>query len=117
MRRGKVSDNISQRQKEFFLIFIHLRSPRSLSIQYGLTEITSDYTNVINVADGIYHEDYDPYRGYANDIAILKLESEIPLSNLAVPAVLPKQGDATPENKPAILVGWGLNYVRLFLMK
>lgn len=53
-------------------------------------------------------------RGHLNDIAVLKLESKIPLNNLAVPTVLPIQGEATPENQAAILIGWGLNYVSLF---
>lgn len=48
---------------------------------------------------------------------MLKLQTEIPLDALSVPTLLPRQGDATPEDQNAVLIGWGLPYVSIILFR
>lgn len=44
-----------------------------MSIQYGITEISSDKTQSIDVEEIFVHEEYSPAKNYANDVAVLKV--------------------------------------------
>ncbi|XP_071054342.1 trypsin-1-like [Onthophagus taurus] len=99
--------------KNFVLTAAHCvrgSSPSSLSIQYGLVEISADATNSIQVEKVVYHERYTPINGYRNDIAILKLSSDLPLSDTVKPIVLPKFEQNFEGWSSATLVGWGLSH-------
>ncbi|KAJ9580882.1 hypothetical protein L9F63_023943, partial [Diploptera punctata] len=60
----------------------------------------------------IIYEQYDPEDNYKNDIALLELESALPLSqaNNIQAVKLPQQDATTAANKTATVMGWGHIY-------
>ncbi|XP_071054049.1 chymotrypsin-1-like [Onthophagus taurus] len=97
--------------KNFVLTAAHCvqgHTPSTLSIQYGVVEISADTTNSIQVESLVYHDNYAPADGYRNDIAVLKLSSDLPLSDTVKQITLPKLEQNFEGWSSAILVGWGL---------
>jgi len=92
------------------------RSASSLSIQYGVTQISSS-GNVIQVSKVAMHEAYAPWNAYANDIAVLTLDSAIVYGDSAQPVALPEQDEAPPAGDISILAGWGYPYTGGSVMK
>ncbi|XP_044269857.1 trypsin-3-like [Tribolium madens] len=90
-----------------------------LSVQYGIVEITSGDSapNVVQVSKVIFHENYTMGNGYINDIAVVQLAKPILFGDLVKPTNLPIAFNATPENSPALLAGWGLPYSGGTVMK
>jgi secreted trypsin-like serine protease len=78
------------------------------TVQYA-TQFISSVGNIINVDRYIIHEKYIQIGEYrANDIAILKLKSPIPLGPKAQLTKLPPPYYEVPENENnCTLVGWG----------
>ncbi|KAB0804633.1 hypothetical protein PPYR_01603 [Photinus pyralis] len=86
----------------------HCLSNRKYSIQYGVLQLSSDNTNSIDVEKIMRHEYYDPYNRHANDVAVLKLMSAIPIDNVNVrPTTLPSQAESAPDGNWGVLAGWG----------
>ncbi|KAF2882708.1 hypothetical protein ILUMI_23441 [Ignelater luminosus] len=96
---------------------VHRQLSLSLSIQYGVTTISSNRVNSIGVRRIYIHRKYSPLRSYANDIAVLKLRSAIPLGECIQPVKLPLQGEIPPAGKSAVLSGWGLSKTGGIVMK
>ncbi|KAF7994093.1 hypothetical protein HCN44_011362 [Aphidius gifuensis] len=67
----------------------------------------NDLRKIYQVAYVIFHEGYDPYNNWINDIAILKLSSEINFSVLSKAVSMPTK---TPSNTVRV-TGWGINPV------
>ncbi|KAF5295151.1 hypothetical protein FQR65_LT10539 [Abscondita terminalis] len=82
-------------------------STSGMSIQYGIIDISDDSFNSINVKKIIQHEEYTGAFPYHNDVAVLLLESEIPLGELASPVTLPAQDEQPISNSVSLLAGWG----------
>ncbi|KAK4874969.1 hypothetical protein RN001_014329 [Aquatica leii] len=82
-------------------------SSSGLSVQYGVIDISSDNHNSVNVIKVTRHEKYSSFFPYPNDVAVLKLESDIPISALASPVNLPEQDEQPISNSASILAGWG----------
>ncbi|RZC40948.1 Trypsin domain containing protein [Asbolus verrucosus] len=95
-------------KKERFRTF----SVSSLSVQYGVTTISSDADapNVVKVSKLAYNEEYTPDYGYKNDVAVVELATPIIFGPDAQPVKLAPAFNSTPENSPALLSGWGLPY-------
>jgi len=79
----------------------------STSIQYGVTVRTGSGSNVIRVVQTIRHPGYVNFQ--RNDIALLRLESPIPLSSTAQPTRLPPPFYEVPGSFETdfIAIGWG----------
>ncbi|XP_030640922.1 chymotrypsin-like elastase family member 2A [Chanos chanos] len=54
----------------------------------------------------IVHENWDSYR-IRNDIALIKLQTPVTLSDSISPACLPPSGSILPNNFPCYVTGWG----------
>ncbi|XP_066547101.1 chymotrypsin-like elastase family member 2A [Amia ocellicauda] len=54
----------------------------------------------------IVHEQWDSAR-IRNDIALVKLQSAVTVSNSIMPACLPASGTILPNNAPCYVTGWG----------
>ncbi|XP_063911253.1 trypsin-like [Zophobas morio] len=88
------------------------RYPTSLlSLQSGLTTISSGFNapNVARVSKIMVHENYTGGGGYYYDVAVVKLDTKLTYGPTVQPVVLAPAGNATPENAPATLIGWGLD--------
>ncbi|XP_017770207.1 PREDICTED: chymotrypsin-1-like [Nicrophorus vespilloides] len=85
---------------------VYRKPPSGFTIQYG-TIWLGTIKNIIDVEDIIVHEDYDPYNGHKNDIAILKLEDAIEFSDDVQPTVLPKAFQEVHPESESVLAGWG----------
>ncbi|KAH8295330.1 hypothetical protein KR018_009992 [Drosophila ironensis] len=102
--------------KQFAMTAAHCtdgRKAEQLSIQFGVTEISANGSNVVKVKKIIQHEDYNPFNHYANDISLLMVDEPFPLDGVTVAAVqLPELGFSTPQTDAGgegVLIGWGLN--------
>ncbi|XP_071054056.1 chymotrypsin-1-like [Onthophagus taurus] len=82
----------------------------NLSIQYGLIKISEDVTNSIPIMKVITHESYDRENYDRNDIALLKLTFEIPLSESVQPIKLPTEEQTFEAWSIGTLTGWGASY-------
>ncbi|XP_013097368.2 chymotrypsin-2-like [Stomoxys calcitrans] len=89
------------------------RVASQLSIQYGSTMISVNSTNVVGVKRIIMHENYNPAKSFANDIALLELTGSLIYNyKTMAPVTLPDpyyEIDQVPEGAPGVLAGWGLN--------
>ncbi|XP_031330576.1 trypsin-7-like [Photinus pyralis] len=86
----------------------HCMDSGKYTVQYGLLEISSDYTNSIDIEKVFTHEEYNPSKNHINDVAVLRLASAIRLDNANLkPVTLPSQGEAAPDGEWAVLAGWG----------
>ncbi|KAJ8683975.1 hypothetical protein QAD02_019767 [Eretmocerus hayati] len=56
----------------------------------------------------IQHEDYNPDDSYANDIALIKLDSPLTYTELIKPVPLPDSHEKIPAKSVAVVSGWGL---------
>ncbi|EFA01277.2 serine protease P40 [Tribolium castaneum] len=90
-----------------------------LSVQYGIVEISSGDSapNVVQVSKVTFHENYTAGNGYINDIAVVEVTKPIVFGAYVQPTNLPIAFNATPENSPALLAGWGLPYSGGTVMK
>ncbi|XP_055903826.1 chymotrypsin-2-like [Eupeodes corollae] len=85
------------------------KRPSSISIQYGVTVISSSGPNVATVKKIIVHENYSPINNYADDIALLQLEGRLSINDKTIGQLkLPKQGFEVPADDMGTLIGWGL---------
>lgn len=80
------------------------------TVQYGATQITRTGDNIIRVARWIRHGSYSSST-LRNDVAIVQLESPIPLGPTARPVKMPQRFREVEGNwvTPAILTGYGLD--------
>ncbi|KAH8268565.1 hypothetical protein KR026_008996 [Drosophila bipectinata] len=89
------------------------RSADTLSVQFGVTDISIYGPNVVRIKKIIQHEAFDPDHQNANDIALLRVEMPFVFDGIRVaPVQLPTVSFATPQldaGVEGVLVGWGLN--------
>ncbi|EDV42032.1 uncharacterized protein Dana_GF17773 [Drosophila ananassae] len=89
------------------------RSASTLSVQYGVTDISVSGPNVLGVRKIIQHEAFDPNHQNANDISLLMVYIPFKFDGIKVaPVKLPTVSFATPQSDAGaegVLIGWGLN--------
>ncbi|XP_076132508.1 chymotrypsin-like elastase family member 2A, partial [Alosa pseudoharengus] len=71
--------------------------------------VTEDAAQFINAGQIIVHEKWNPFF-IRNDIALIKLETPITVSDTIMPACLPEAGFLLPNNAPCYVTGWGRVY-------
>lgn len=87
--------------------------PLETTVQYGTDTITQWGSNIIFAKEWFIHPDYD-FRNITNDIALIQLNSSIPLSASAQPVKLPPKFYEVEESweVKGKLTGFGYNEVR-----
>ncbi|XP_033167167.1 chymotrypsin-2 [Drosophila mauritiana] len=102
--------------KHFVMTAAHCTNGRpadTLSIQFGVTNISAMGPNVVGIKKIIQHEDFDPTRQNANDISLLMVEEPFEFDGVSVaPVELPALASAVPQSDAGVegvLIGWGLN--------
>ncbi|XP_026839785.1 chymotrypsin-2 [Drosophila erecta] len=89
------------------------RPADTLSIQFGVTNISGVGPNVVGIKKIIQHEDFDRTRRNANDISLLLVQEPFEFDGVSVaPVELPVQAFAVPQSVAGVegvLIGWGLN--------
>uniref|UniRef100_A0A1I8N239 Uncharacterized protein n=1 Tax=Musca domestica TaxID=7370 RepID=A0A1I8N239_MUSDO len=90
--------------------FTFIRSPKDLVIQYGSNELKPLNPQYKNVERIVKHEGYNP-TVTIHDIALLKLETPLPIYPSIWHVQLVEDPTTAYENKEVILIGWGLNEV------
>ncbi|CAL8124019.1 unnamed protein product [Orchesella dallaii] len=73
----------------------------------GERVLLSPYQKLIHIADHIIHPEYEPPRIY-NDIAILRLSTQLSLDRYVLPACIPTPLKAPRANSSLEACGWGL---------
>ncbi|KAG5281681.1 hypothetical protein AALO_G00047610 [Alosa alosa] len=71
--------------------------------------VTEEAAQFINAGQIIVHEKWNPFF-IRNDIALIKLETPITVSDTIMPACLPEAGFLLPNNAPCYVTGWGRVY-------
>ncbi|XP_055849536.1 mite allergen Der p 3 [Episyrphus balteatus] len=88
---------------------VQYKKPSSISVQYGVSTISSKGPNVATVKKIIWHENYIPTSRYDDDVALLQLEGRLSFNGKTIAAIkLPEQGFEVPGGDIGTLVGWGL---------
>ncbi|KAH8295323.1 hypothetical protein KR018_009991, partial [Drosophila ironensis] len=89
------------------------RGAETLSVQFGVTDISVNGPNVVAVKKIIQHVAFDPTHQNANDISLLMVERPFVFDGLTVaPVKLPSMASGTPQldsGVEGVLIGWGLN--------
>lgn len=87
-------------------------SLKVLTVQYGITDISTYFQNVAFVKEVKCHKNYK-VKSLDNDIALLRLTDRLKFSDTVSKVALPSQGfQALTGYKNAVLIGWGLNKVK-----
>jgi len=81
-----------------------------LSVGVGISDlqIDTEWVQKIQVAEKIEHSEYSPPKGYANDIALLRLERPITFNEMVGPICMPHNLPRNMNNKKLTTMGWGL---------
>ncbi|KAJ8925141.1 hypothetical protein NQ315_001323 [Exocentrus adspersus] len=84
------------------------------SVLYGTRYIQNGERvegHTVPVKKAYVNENYEPYGGYFNDIALVEVEQPFAFDVTAAPVSLPGPKARSPVLKDAILVGWGYPHV------
>lgn len=84
----------------------HCRARYAVFAQHSLREGTQ-YTQGRFIIKTIRHSQYNKGRPFANDIALLKVESPVKLSRAVVPVTILDPQTRIDENATCFIVGWG----------
>lgn len=84
-------------------------NPETYVLKYGNADLDAIRENVAFVTKVIPHENYSPANQYENDIALLKLFQPLTFDEFTNQVKLPQQGQDTPGDSAATLIGWGRN--------
>ncbi|XP_038163124.1 elastase-1-like [Cyprinodon tularosa] len=73
--------------------------------------VSSDTEQIIPVFSIYIHPEWSSLVSKGNDIALVKLSSEVTLNSYVQLASLPSPGQILPHNNPCYMTGWGRTYV------
>lgn len=98
-----------------FMIYFYRSSPNGISIVVGTLEYKKPGQTRQAVKITV-HEGFSPANSYANDVALIEINTPFEFGKLVQPVPLPELHTKIATNSTAVVSGWGrLGGVSLFL--
>ncbi|XP_062854469.1 chymotrypsin-like elastase family member 2A [Trichomycterus rosablanca] len=94
---------------QWVLTAAHCIGSRTYRVYLGKHSLDSDNEKgsiAMSVEKIVVHPQWDSYN-IRNDIALIKLQTPVQLSDTIMPSCLPDEGNVLPDGAPCYVTGWG----------